>query len=380
MSYYWKGQYEAAFSKLVGASGARAFELGRQALVVLLKALGVNEGDKIGVCGFTCLSVPEAVKVCGAKPVYLDVDEHLCIEPEQIRRQQAGSLKVVILQHTFGIPGRLDELLSACKDIGAKVIEDCAHSLGCFWRHRPLGSFGEGAIYSFQWGKPYTTGQGGMLTVNSVELLQKVDKQIDEISHRMSLWNDIVLACQRMSYSKLRALRLDYTVRRLYSSLRQKGLIKGTLTIDGDFSFYPGYVRLAGNLMSKAGWRQLQNWPSLQQVRRENAKLIEESFVKAGLQRWSISPRAEVTMLRYPVLVPNKDEILAKARKAGLDIAGWYLSPVHPLRNNELAKVDYQPGSCARAEEMIKRLIHLPTDLWMNKQILKEMVGIICRR
>jgi dTDP-4-amino-4,6-dideoxygalactose transaminase len=370
-------EYENAFKEQVCALGARAFGLGRQALVILLKALEVSEGDKIGVCGFTCLSVPEAVKVCGAKPVYLDVDEHLCIEPGQILQKKPGSLKVVILQYTFGVPGRLDELLAACEKIGAKVVEDCAHSLGCFWKGRPLGSFGEGAIYSFQWGKPYTTGRGGMLTVNSDELLQKVDKQIDEVSQEMSLKDDMALACQRIIYSKLRVLGLDYIIRLLYSKLRDKGLIKGTLAFDNGFSFYPGYIRLAGSLMSKAGLKQLQNWPKMQQVRRENAKLIEESFVKAGLQRWPIPSGAEVTMLRYPILVPNKDEILSKARKANLDIAGWYLTPVHPFQGNELAKVDYQPGSCAKAEEVIKRLIHLPTVPGLNSRSLEAMAKII---
>jgi len=56
-------EYEKAFCELVNATGARAFGLGRQALVILLRALGVNPGDKVGVCGFTCLSVAEAVKV-----------------------------------------------------------------------------------------------------------------------------------------------------------------------------------------------------------------------------------------------------------------------------------------------------------------------------
>lgn len=63
MSNSPRREYEAAFGKYVGVLGARAFGLGRQALVILLKALGVNGGDKIGVCGFTCFSVAEAVKV-----------------------------------------------------------------------------------------------------------------------------------------------------------------------------------------------------------------------------------------------------------------------------------------------------------------------------
>jgi dTDP-4-amino-4,6-dideoxygalactose transaminase len=113
-------------------------------LFILLKALDVNPGDKVGVCAFTCLAVVEAVKVCGAIPVYLDIDEHLCIDPQEILIQDAGSLKVVILQHTFGNPGRFEQLLAACNKIGAKIIEDCAHSLDCRWNNQKLGKWGEG--------------------------------------------------------------------------------------------------------------------------------------------------------------------------------------------------------------------------------------------
>jgi len=372
-----RAEYQKAFSQLVGAAGARAFVLGRQGLVIIMKALGIKPGDKVGVCSFTCFSVIEAVKRCGAVPVYLDVDEHLCINPQEILWQSAGSLKVVILQHTFGVPGRLDELLSACKKIGAKVIEDCAHSLGCSWEGEPLGKFGEGAIYSFQWGKPYTTGRGGMLTVSSPDLLSEVDEQIAKLAQPMCFRNDLFLACQRVGFSMLCNCKLEYSGRLFYRKLREKGLIKGSARFDGDFAIFPGYVRLAGSLMSSAGLSQLKKWSELQRVRRQNTDLIKDNFLKAGLPLWPVAPKAEVTMLRYPVLVPNKDQVLDEARRAMLDIAGWYSTPVHPVRNEELAKVDYRLGSCPRAEEMIRRVVHVPTGYGLNSRSLEAITRII---
>jgi dTDP-4-amino-4,6-dideoxygalactose transaminase len=370
-------EYEKAFCKLIGATGARAFGLGRQALVILLKALGVNAGDKIGVCGFTCLSVAEAVKVCGAIPVYLDVDEHLCINPQEILRQENGSLKVVILQHTFGIPGRLEQLLSACKKIRAKVVEDCAHSLGCTWKGVPLGSFGEGAIYSFQWGKPYTTGQGGMLTVNSKELLDEVDRQIGGLALRPSVKSELILECERRVYLILAGSQLESYIRYVYKKLRDMGFVKGSFKLDNEFCLYPGYVRFTGETTAKTGLKQVKNWPQLQQLRRENAEKIKESFSKAGLALWPVPAEADVTMLRYPILTPHKSRILKDAYKQKLDIAGWYISPVHPLQGNDLAKVNYHNGNCQRAEDMISQLVHLPTGLTLNKKGLEVMVRII---
>ena len=373
----WRKEYEEAFCKLVGAEGARAFGLGRQALVILLKALGVMSGDKIGVCSFTCLSVVEAVKVCGAIPVYLDVDEHLCIDPQEILRQEAGSLKVVILQHTFGIPGQLEKLLSACKKIGAKVIEDCAQSLGCSWKGEPLGQFGEGAIYSFQWGKPYTTGQGGILTVNSKDLLDEVNRQIEKLALLASIKSELILECQRRIYWNFSTPKLEGWLKYVYFKLRDIGLIKGSFKLDCKFCLYRGYVRLAGEMMAEAGLVQLENWPKLKQLRRQNTEMIEEYFSKAGLALWPKHDEADITMLRYPVLTRHKSRIVEQARKHKLDLRGWYMSPVHPLQGNDLAKVDYQSGSCQKAEDMIKQLVHLPTGVTVNKQNLETMVRII---
>jgi len=373
----WRKEYEEVFRDMVGAMGTRAFGLGRHALVILLKALEVNEGDKVGVCGFTCLSVIEAVKVCGAIPVYLDVDEYLCIEPQEVLRQEVGSLKVVILQHTFGIPGRLEQLLSACSEIGAEVVEDCAHSFGCSWKGRPLGSFGKGAIYSSEWGKPYTTGQGGMLTVNSKELLDEVDQRIEDLALPALTKSELILECQRRVYSFLSGSKLEGYLRYTYGQLRNIGIIKEAFELKSNFCLYRGYVRFIGKMTAKAGLKQIKNWPKLQQLRRQNAEMIEEHFNRVGLPLWPKPDEADVTMLRYPILTTYKSKIVQQARKHKLDIAEWYMSPVHPLQEDDLVKVDYHRGSCPRAEKMISQLVHLPTGPGLNMHNLEEMVKII---
>lgn len=367
-------EYEEAFRRYVGALGVRAFGLGRHGLVILLKALEVNEGDKIGVCGYTCFSVVEAVKVWGGVPVYLDVDEHLCIEPQEILRQEGNSLKVVILQHTFGVPGQLEELLSACKKIGAKIVEDCAHSLGCLWKGEQLGKFGEGAIYSSEWGKPYSTGQGGMLTVNSKELLDEVDRQIEELALPALTKSELILECERRLYPVIRRSRLGGHL--LYRCNKFHG--KGCFNPGSEFSLYRGYIRLAGKMTARAGLKQLEDWPKFKQLRQENTEMIEEHLSKAGLALWPKPDQADVTMLKYPVPTSHKSRTLKLAREQNLDIVGWYVSPVHPLQGNDLAKVDYHSGSCPKAEDMIKQFVYLPTGLTLNKQSLEAMVRIIC--
>ncbi len=370
-------KYEEEFSNLVHVKGARAFCLGRYGLVILLKALGIQTGDRIGICSFTCLSVPEAVKVCGAKPVYLDVDEYLCIDPQEILRQQVGSLKVVILQHTFGVPGRLDELLSACARIGAKVIEDCAHSLGCFWKGTSLGSFGEGAVYSFQFGKPYTTGQGGLLTVNSTALLDKVDEQIVKLASPMPVKYDLALECKRRLFYAVMGTRYENFVTSFSAKRHDKTSAKERSKIEYDFRLHSGYIRLAGARMSVAGLQQVRKWHKLKELRRRNTEKIKQRFCEARLDLWPIPPEADITMLRYPLLTPDKSGTIQLARKTRVDLASWYASPVHPLRNADLPKVDYQIGSCQRAEQMISRLVHIPTGTALRNDVLQTLIDIL---
>jgi perosamine synthetase len=338
--------------------------------VILLKALDVHPGDKIGVCAFTCLAVIEAVKVCEAIPVYLDIDEYLCIDPQEILIQDTGSLKVVILQHTFGNPGRLDQLLAACGKIGAKTIEDCAHSLHCEldseWNNQKLGTWGEGAVHA-----------RGVLTVNSSGLLEKVDRQIERLAAPASVKSDIIGSCLRLVYHPFSQSRLDCYLGYQYSRLRHK-LTTGEISfLKAGFPPLPGYPRLAGEMTAKAKLKQLENWHKLHQIRLQNTAMIEESFSNAGLSLWPKQPQANITMMRYPLRVYKKWEIIHRAGIRGLDIAGWYVSPVHPLGASDLAKVDYHEGICPRAEGTIERLVHLPTGASLNKHKLQAMMKIL---
>ncbi len=369
-------QYQDEFASQIGAKAARATALGRQALVLLLKALDIKEGDEIGVCAFTCLSVAEAVKVTGAIPVYLDVDEHLCIDPDQILKHSKNSLKAVILQHTFGNPGRLDELLDACNYINAIIIEDCAHALGSYWGEKHLGCFGSGAIFSFQWGKPYTTGQGGMLICSS-ELIAEVDQMLETWAVPQQIKSAIMLEIQRKAYSVASKTGVEFYIRSLYKLLRDKGFISGSFKLDSDFKFEKGYIKYPDRLTLKEGLKQLKRYPEVEEKRRKTVCLIENMLEQNNIPIWQRSENAKIIILRYPIFVENKNEILQIAAQKNLDIAGWYNSPVHPLKNDDLVKVNYAKGMAPDAEIYIEKLIHLPT-YNVTEEDLELMINTIC--
>lgn len=369
--------YERAFAALVGARASRAFAMGRQGLVVLLRALGVEGGQRVGICGYSCLSVAEAVKVAGGTPVYLDVDEQLCIDPAALRRLEPGALDVLILQHTFGGVGQLDALLAEAGRIGVAVVEDNCHALGTQYRGEPVGHFGVGAIYSFQWGKSYSTGQGGMLTVQDADLLAKVDRVIERLARPASAKADALLAAQRTAYAVLGGPGAQATLRNGYHKLTDLGLVRGSFSAALEFALHPGYVRLAGLRMCRAGLEQLRKWPASMAARRHAAERIQAVLDREGIATWPVTDGCEPILLRYPMRASNKTALLAAASRQGLNLAGWYDSPVHPLTGEQLRQVDYEPGTCPRAERAIRRIVHLPTGPTFTDGLLRAAVRLL---
>lgn len=370
--------YEEAFAGLVEARAVRAFGLGRQGLVVLLRALGVRDGQRVGICGFTCLSVPEAVLVAGGEPVYLDVDGVLCIDPGSLRTIEPGGLDVLIVQHTFGLPGRLDELLAGAERIGCVTVEDVCHALGGTYKTKRLGTFAKASIYSSQWGKHYSTGQGGLLAINDAALVGEVDAVIDEIARPMDDKEDIVLAAQRTVHGLFNGASSEMVLRRIYAKLSKLGLVKGSFSRELDCSL-EGYVRLAGPRICDAGLRQLGGWEQNKRLRMDNSYVIAEAVERIGLPRWAVPVECEPVMLRYPMYVRGKRAVLANAEAARIDLAGWYESPVHPLSGEGLRRVKYNPGACPASEGRIRELVHLPTGRTFSRKMLNRAMEIVAR-
>ena len=354
-------EYQQSFADLVGAKYARGTCLGRQALAVLLKAVGLEAGDKVGICSFTCLSVVESVRVCGGVPVFLDTDESLSIDPASILRYGSDRLKVVVLQHTFGNPGKLDDLLAACKKVDAIIIEDCAHTLGSYWDEMPLGGFGVGATYSFQWGKPVTTGQGGMLTVNSKDLLDKVEAVIESYAVPMSFKNSSLLRSERIVFNLLHPHDYDLRLRHFFKKVK-RALPEREQELP-DWKFERGYVVLPDSSTSRAGLKNIRTWPKVLKEKKEAMTLISENIADKAFRNIWVSPWADVTFQRYPFIVNNKEEIIAASVKNNLDIAGWYNTPVHPLSGEQLKAVGYDRGSCPHSEELFRTLVHVPVNV-----------------
>lgn len=165
---------EEEFAAFTGAKYALAVASGGYAIGCALRALGVQPGDKVLTNGFTLAPVPGAIAAVNAEPVFVEVTEDLTIDLDHLARLVAETdAKVLLLSHMRGHICDMELLMQICDGAGVQVVEDCAHTMGGAWKGVPSGRHGAMAAYSTQTYKHMNSGEGGILTSDSPELMAR---------------------------------------------------------------------------------------------------------------------------------------------------------------------------------------------------------------
>ncbi|PPR78821.1 MAG: GDP-perosamine synthase [Alphaproteobacteria bacterium MarineAlpha2_Bin1] len=144
-------------------------------LHLALSSIGIRPGDEVIVPAFTWVSTANVVVYCGAKPVFVDVRaDTYNIDVEKIKDNISFKTKAIIPVHLFGLCADMDEIKSSLPR-NVKVIEDAACAVGASYKSRMSGSLGDFGAFSFHPRKIITTGEGGMLTTNDINLAEKAE-------------------------------------------------------------------------------------------------------------------------------------------------------------------------------------------------------------
>jgi len=162
--------FEEEFAAYCGVSHAVAVSNGTTALHAALLAAGIGSGDEVIVPAFTFFATASAVSICGARPVFADVDPATAtIDPADIIAKVSSKTKAVIGVHLYGQPCDAGAVREICDDKDLVFIEDAAQAHGATYRGRKTGSLGDLACFSFYATKNLVTGEGGMVTTASDE-------------------------------------------------------------------------------------------------------------------------------------------------------------------------------------------------------------------
>jgi len=219
---------------------------GTSALQVALRLVGVKNNDEVITQALTFVATANAILYNNAHPVFLDVDiDTMGLSPKSVEAflEEHGELRedgcfnkttgrkiaACMPMHTFGFPVKIDQLITVCKKWSIPIVEDAAESIGSSYKGQSTGSFGEIAGFSFNGNKVITSGGGGVITTNNIELGQRAkfltttakDPHPYEYFHSESGYNfrmpnlNAALACAQLESIKLflndkRSLAKDY--------------------------------------------------------------------------------------------------------------------------------------------------------------------------
>ena len=164
-------EFEEAFAAAVGCRFGVACANGTTALHLALATLGIGEGDEVVIPTFTMIATPNAVRYTGATPALVDAErETWNLDVGRLEAAISPRTRGIVLVHTYGHPVDMDPLLELCERRGPWVVEDAAEAHGARYKGRPAGSLGRAASFSFYANKIVTTGEGGMVTTNDLEI------------------------------------------------------------------------------------------------------------------------------------------------------------------------------------------------------------------
>jgi 8-amino-3,8-dideoxy-alpha-D-manno-octulosonate transaminase len=162
--------FENEFGALIGSRYALAVASGTAALVAGLAALGVGPGDQVIVPSYTWISTAAAVLALGAVPMLAEVDESLTIDVADAEAQVTDRTKAIIPVHMRGAPAAMSAVLEMARRRGITVLEDAAQAAGGAYRGRRLGTLGDVGVFSLQYNKIITCGEGGVVVTDDDQL------------------------------------------------------------------------------------------------------------------------------------------------------------------------------------------------------------------
>lgn len=147
---------------------------GTLSLYMALKSIGIGVGDEVLVPNFTFIATANAVEMCGAKPVFVDINEDLHINLLECEKLVSKKTKAIMPVHIYGMACNMDEILNFSKKHKLKVVEDAAQAIGVYWDGKHSGTFGDVGSFSFFADKTITTGEGGLVVTNDEKIFNQL--------------------------------------------------------------------------------------------------------------------------------------------------------------------------------------------------------------
>jgi dTDP-4-amino-4,6-dideoxygalactose transaminase len=292
-------EFEDNFCKLSGSLQAISVNSATAGMHITLSALKIGPGDEIITPSMTFASTINMIALRGATPVFVDIDYGtLNINPDLIEKRITKKTKAIIPVHFAGVPANMDKINDLARKYNLTVIEDAAHAVGTYYKGIHAGGFGHIAIFSFHPIKNITTGEGGMITLNSAAMEKK-----------------------------LRLLRFHGIERDAWKRYGKGGNPSYDIA-------EPGYKYNMPDILAALGLAQLERW---QELNLRRAKLAQLYF--AGLKDFSGIDLPQIPeydhthawhLFVIKILALNRDEFMNRLSDYNIGY-GLHFPPTHAL-------------------------------------------------
>jgi perosamine synthetase len=311
-------RFEAGIAGLAGRRSGIACSSGTAGLHLGVRALGIGGGDEVITTPFSFVASANCVMYERAVPRFVDIEEEsLGLDPALVEDAAGPRTRAILPVHVFGRPCRIDDVTAIARRRGWSVIEDACEGLGSTIEGRPLGGFGDVAVFAFYPNKQITTGEGGMVVTDDASLADTMRSLRNQGRDADGTW--------------LRHVRLGYNYR-------------------------------LDELSAALGVAQLERFTELQAGRARVVRAYEEAL---GGSDWVTLPRAgageSVDWFVYVVRLHreiDRDRVIG--RLAALGVASRpYFSPLH-LQPFYRATFGFAPGDFPVAERVAASTLALP--------------------
>lgn len=171
-------EFERKIADFIGVKYAVAVNSGTSALHLIIRALGIKEGDKVITTPFSFIASSNCILFEKAEPLFVDIDEKtLNLDADKVEeilaslnQKELDRIKAMLVVDAFGQPANWDHFTAIAKKYNLLLIEDSAESLGSEYKHRKCGTFGDAGVFAFYPNKQITTCEGGVLVTDNEEL------------------------------------------------------------------------------------------------------------------------------------------------------------------------------------------------------------------
>lgn len=365
--------YEMKFSALIGTGQSISFAAGRMAFYVLMRALGIGKGDEVILPGFTCSVMANAILRLGAIPIFANIDpETFGSSAKETEKKITNKTKLIVAQHSFGIPCKIDEIVELGKREGVFVLEDSTLALDSSLKGIKVGDWGNAAIFSMEHSKPLNTLIGGVLYTRDKTLFNKIKgisaslPDLDK-DHQYRLYSQFLFERKYYVPTKYRCSFFTNIVRAVFNKLRSGK--KRAIYLYEDFSrntsgaqSYPYPAKLP-SFLAQIGLFELERWPKereqRQKILKQYIEILENSKMAAYLPTVYNDKDLKIIPFRFVFTHPDAGRIKRMMSKNIFTDQILFNAPIVCCPDGP-ESLGYRSGECQSSERVCSEIVNWP--------------------